>query len=158
MRPVTGGTILRAMRSTRHNGDPRRPVLIALRDRIIPTVSDGSDPKMTIHRALSFSDEVKFNTVLQSLLAVDANNESWYRSLSGFLVDSWNNNQATIYRYANKRYSIIFHMNKYHAAAVLMGSTSTSAQTKSPRWVSSRRAKAGWPAISPCALSAVTPK
>lgn len=95
--------------------DPRRPVLIALRDRIIPTVSDGSDPKMTIHRALSFSDEVKFNTVLQSLLAVDANNESWYRSLPGFIVDSWNNNQATIHRYAHKRYSIIFHMNKYHS-------------------------------------------
>ena len=95
--------------------DPRRPVLIALRDRIIPTVSDGSDPKMTIHRALSFSDEKKFNTVLQSLLAVDGNNESWYRPLPGFLVDSWNNNQATIQRYANKRYSIILHMNKYHS-------------------------------------------
>ena len=95
--------------------DPRRPVLIALRDRIIPTVSDGSDPKMTIHRALSFHDEKDFNGVLQSLLAVDGNNESWYRPLPGFLVDSWNNNQATIQRYANKRYSIILHMNKYHS-------------------------------------------
>lgn len=95
--------------------DPRRPVLIALRDRIIPTVSDGSDPKMTIHRALSFADEKDFNGVLKKLLAVDANNESWYKPLTGFLVDSWNNNQATIHRYANKRYSIILHMNKYRS-------------------------------------------
>lgn len=95
--------------------DPRREVLIALRDRIIPTVSDGRDPKMTIHRALSFSDKQKFKGVLQKMLAVDENNESWYSPRPGFLVDSWNNNQATIQRYANKRYSIILHMNKYHS-------------------------------------------
>ena len=93
--------------------DPRRPVAEMLRDRIIPTVSDGSDPKMTIHRALSFSDELKFNAVLQKILAVDEHNESWYHALPGFVVDSWNNNQATIYRYANRRYSIILHMKKY---------------------------------------------
>lgn len=93
--------------------DPRREVLIALRDRIIPTVSDGRDPRMTIHRALSFSDEQKFKGVLQKLLAVDENNESWYSVLPGFLVDSWNNNRETIQNYSNKRYSIILHMVKY---------------------------------------------
>ena len=93
--------------------DPRREVLIALRDRIIPTVSDGRDPKMTIHRALSFSDEQKFKGVLQKMLAVDENNESWYSVLPGFLVDSWNNNRETIQNYSNKRYSIILHMVKY---------------------------------------------
>ena len=95
--------------------DPRRPVAEMLRDRIIPTVSDGSDPKMTIHRALSFSDELKFNAVLKKILAVDEHNKSWYRALPGFVVDSWNNNQATIYRYANRRYSIILHMKKYRS-------------------------------------------
>lgn len=95
--------------------DPRRAVAETLRDRIIPTVSDGSNPKMTIHRALSFSDELKFNAVLQKIFAVDEHNESWYRALPGFVVDSWNNNQATIYRYANRRYSIILHMKKYRS-------------------------------------------
>jgi len=95
--------------------DPRRPVAEMLRDRIIPTVSDGSNPKMTIHRALSFSDEKNFRGTLQKILAVDEHNESWYRALPGFVVDSWNNNQATIYRYASKRYSIILHMKKYRS-------------------------------------------
>jgi len=95
--------------------DPRRPVAETLRDRIIPTVSDGSNPKMTIHRALTFSNEEKFYRTLQSILAVDENNHSWYRPRNGFEVDSWNNNQATIYRYASKRYSIILHMKKYRS-------------------------------------------
>lgn len=95
--------------------DPRRAVAETLRDRIIPTVSDGSNPKMTIHRALSFSDEKNFRGTLQKILAVDEHNESWYRALPGFVVDSWNNNQATIYRYANRRYSIILHMKKYRS-------------------------------------------
>lgn len=95
--------------------DPRRAVAEMLRDRIIPTVSDGSNPKMTIHRALSFSDEKNFRGTLQKILAVDEHNESWYRALPGFVVDSWNNNQATIYRYANRRYSIILHMKKYRS-------------------------------------------
>lgn len=95
--------------------DPRRAVAEALRDRIIPTVSDGSDPKMTIHRALSFSDVNDFQKAVQSILSVDENNRSWYRPRNGFVVDSWNNNQATIYRYASKRYSIILHMKKYRS-------------------------------------------
>ena len=53
--------------------------------------------------------------VLQKIFAVDEHNESWYRALPGFVVDSWNNNQATIYRYANRRYSIILHMKKYRS-------------------------------------------
>ncbi len=93
--------------------DPRREVLIALRDRIIPTVSDGRNPKMTIHRALSFSDEQDFDRLLKKLLAVDENNESWYSAKPGFLVDSWNNNRETIQNYSNKRYSIILRMVKY---------------------------------------------
>ena len=95
--------------------DPRRAVAETLRDRIIPTVSDGSNPKMTIHRALTFSNEEKFYRTLQSILAVDEKNHSWYRPRNGFVVDSWNNNQATIYRYASKRYSIILHMKKYRS-------------------------------------------
>ncbi len=95
--------------------DPRRAVAEMLRDRIIPTVSDGSNPKMTIHRALSFSDVNDLKKALQTILSVDSENNSWYRPRSGFVVDSWNNNQATIYRYASKRYSIILHMKKYRS-------------------------------------------
>lgn len=90
--------------------DPRRAVLLTLRERIIPTVSDGSDPGMTIHRALSYSDEKQFCVVLNRMLKNGA-----YTPKAGFVVDSWNNNQATIYAYTKKRYSIILHMEKYQS-------------------------------------------
>lgn len=93
--------------------DPRRLALTMLRDRIIPTVSDGRDPKMQLNRALSFSKVEHFKTMLDKLLIPrKGERDTWYSPRSGYVVDSWNNNELTVHRFANKRYSIILHMNK----------------------------------------------
>lgn len=96
--------------------DPRRLALTMLRDRIIPTVSDGSDPNMQLNRALSFSNVQEFNKLLDRLsIPQEGESDTWYRPRPGYVVDSWNNNELTVHRFANKRYSIILHMNKYHS-------------------------------------------
>ncbi len=72
--------------------------------------------KMQLNRALSFSKVEHFKTMLDKLLIPrKGERDTWYSPRSGYVVDSWNNNELTVHRFANKRYSIILHMNKYHS-------------------------------------------
>ena len=89
--------------------------------RINPIASDGSDPDKALHRALGFKNEKQLKNVLDSLTCTGRDNEgnmmdaTYYTARSGSIAESWNNNMKTTREYANKKFNVILHCNKYRS-------------------------------------------
>ena len=89
--------------------------------RINPIASDGSDPDKALHRALGFKNEKQLKNVLDSLTCIGRDNEgnmmdaTYYTARSGSIAESWNNNMKTTREYANKKFNVILHCNKYRS-------------------------------------------
>lgn len=86
--------------------------------RIQPTASHEGG---AVHRALAFSDERDFQDLVNRLTHIgkDENGQPldapYYTTRPGTIAESWNNNTKTTRDYADKKFNIILHCNKYRS-------------------------------------------
>ena len=86
--------------------------------RIEPTTSrEGGE----VHRALGFSNQKKFMEALESLTAIGRDDNghlqdaTYYTTRKGTIAESWTNTPRAIPLFANKKFNIILHCNKYRS-------------------------------------------